>query len=64
MIDDDGRQYSLVGRAGEAEEIARTILFLASDAAPYLIGQKVVVDGGLMDARLVSKVAYTSPSKD
>jgi NAD(P)-dependent dehydrogenase (short-subunit alcohol dehydrogenase family) len=33
-------------RAGTAEEIAQTILFLASDKAPYLIGQSLAVDGG------------------
>lgn len=33
-------------RAAEAEEIAQTILFLASDKARYLSGQSIVVDGG------------------
>ena len=35
-------------RAGTVEEIAQTILFLASDKAPYLTGQSVAVDGGAM----------------
>ena len=34
------------GRAGTADEIAQTIVFLASDKAPYLIGQSIAVDGG------------------
>ncbi len=34
-------------RFGRAEEIAETILFLASDKAPYITGQSVGVDGGL-----------------
>ena len=35
-------------RAGTVEEIAQTILFLASDKAPYLTGQSLAVDGGYM----------------
>jgi NAD(P)-dependent dehydrogenase (short-subunit alcohol dehydrogenase family) len=33
-------------RASKPEEIAETILFLASDKAPYLTGQRIAVDGG------------------
>lgn len=33
-------------RAADAEEIAQTILFLASDKARYLTGQSIGVDGG------------------
>jgi len=33
-------------RAGEAAEVAATILFLASDKAPYVTGQSFAVDGG------------------
>jgi NAD(P)-dependent dehydrogenase (short-subunit alcohol dehydrogenase family) len=33
-------------RAGRPEEIAQTILFLASDRAPFLTGQSIAVDGG------------------
>lgn len=36
-----------LGRIGEPEDIADVVLFLASDAARYLTGQVIVVDGGL-----------------
>jgi NAD(P)-dependent dehydrogenase (short-subunit alcohol dehydrogenase family) len=36
-----------LGRIGTSEEVADAILFLASDAARYVTGQELVVDGGL-----------------
>jgi len=35
-------------RAGKAEEVANVILFLASDAASYVTGQVIGVDGGMV----------------
>jgi len=35
-------------RYGTAEEIGRTVAFLASDGAGYITGQNIRVDGGLM----------------
>ncbi len=36
-----------IGRIGRAAEIAGTVLFLWSDSAQFLLGQPIVVDGGL-----------------
>ena len=35
-------------RYGEPEEVARAILFLASDEASFITGEYVNIDGGLM----------------
>jgi NAD(P)-dependent dehydrogenase (short-subunit alcohol dehydrogenase family) len=35
-----------LGRAGDPRELAATLVFLASDAAGYIVGQTLVVDGG------------------
>ena len=35
-----------VGRPGLAEEVARAVAFLASDAASYITGQTINVNGG------------------
>ena len=37
-----------LGRMGNADDIGRVVLFLASDLASYMTGSLVVVDGGYL----------------
>ena len=39
-------QETSLKRQGNPEEVANTILFLASDMASFITGQNIVVDGG------------------
>jgi len=41
------RERVPMGRHGKAEEVAYTVLFLASDEASFITGQTICVDGGL-----------------
>jgi len=46
-IQNEIAQKSPSGRFGSPEEVARTILFLACDESSYIVGQEIVVDGGI-----------------
>jgi 3alpha(or 20beta)-hydroxysteroid dehydrogenase len=36
-----------MGRSGEPTEVAEVVTFLLSDAASYITGAEIVVDGGM-----------------
>lgn len=42
-----------LGRLGSADDVANTILYLASDAAAYVSGQTIAIDGGVINSVLL-----------
>lgn len=45
-VNQAGATRQPMGRAGESEEIASTVMWLASDASSFVTGQSIAVDGG------------------
>ncbi len=48
QIDDKYLQRVPLGRMGEPDDVAKVVLFLASDAADYITGEIIVIDGGYL----------------
>ena len=42
-----------LGRLGTADEVAECAMFLASDAAAYITGQNIAIDGGVINSVLM-----------
>jgi NAD(P)-dependent dehydrogenase (short-subunit alcohol dehydrogenase family) len=40
------KAQTALGRLGEADDVARTLVFLASPASAYTTGTNIVIDGG------------------
>ena len=47
MMMDNISKYTPMGRPGLAEDLVGAVVFLASDAASYVTGTSIVVDGGM-----------------
>lgn len=41
------KDYGLLGRAGEPDDVAAAVYFMASDEASFITGQSLMVDGGV-----------------
>lgn len=60
----DFARLCAVPRAGEADEIARTVLHLVSDDAAYVIGAEVTIDGGFTAAGVQRALAVLTAREE
>ena len=42
----------MLNRWGKMDELVGTIIFLATDQAKYITGQKIIIDGGIVSKGL------------
>jgi 3-oxoacyl-[acyl-carrier protein] reductase len=47
-VEEDGPQYSPLGRVGRPEDVAEAVLFLASPMSNWITGATIDVNGGLL----------------
>ena len=58
------RQHIPLGRLGAAEDVAKVILFLASDLADYVSGENILIDGGLRQMLYPAVNGWQVPDPD
>lgn len=55
------RQMAPLGCFGRTDEVARLVLFFASDDASYITGQDIAIDGGFTMAMRFESVDFQAP---
>jgi NAD(P)-dependent dehydrogenase (short-subunit alcohol dehydrogenase family) len=55
------RQMAPLQRFGRTEEVAKLVLFFASDDSSFITGQDIAIDGGFTTAARFESVDFNAP---